>query len=291
MDILPNFFVCSTPKTGSYSLWYYLSKHPDILMSKIKEPAYFFENSKVSYEKYISYFNHFTCQKAIGEASLYLGDTQAPYKIKKLIPDAKLIFCFRNPLERAISHYQYRLGRKDELRTLKQLLESSEIEFPLYYSLYSRHLKDFLNVFSIEQCMFIVAERMRKNFRNTLIDICRFLDVDDGFDFPYDGEKNITLPANNKLPRTVKNWNRGSGYKDGNYNRPGMIDKNHCSFYSKMKNICLVRLMKFYSSRERKTIIRSIGSQKLCEIKSLFQKEKRELEGLINIELKEWKFD
>src|SRR5205814_4096179 len=37
----PNFFLVGAPKTGTTSLYHYLSQHPQIYMSPVKEPCYF----------------------------------------------------------------------------------------------------------------------------------------------------------------------------------------------------------------------------------------------------------
>jgi hypothetical protein len=42
---LPNFFVVGVPKAGTTSLYHYLSQHPQIYMSPIKEPTYFAQTS------------------------------------------------------------------------------------------------------------------------------------------------------------------------------------------------------------------------------------------------------
>ena len=39
--VLPNFFIAGAPKSGTTSLYHYLSQHPEIYMSPIKEPNYF----------------------------------------------------------------------------------------------------------------------------------------------------------------------------------------------------------------------------------------------------------
>ena len=41
MSKWPNFFIVDPHKTGSTSLCYYLKRHPDIYMSRIKEPHFF----------------------------------------------------------------------------------------------------------------------------------------------------------------------------------------------------------------------------------------------------------
>ena len=41
---LPNFLIVGAAKSGTTSLWRYLSEHPEIFMSKNKEPKYFIKD-------------------------------------------------------------------------------------------------------------------------------------------------------------------------------------------------------------------------------------------------------
>ena len=43
---MPNFLIIGAAKSGTSALWRYLGEHPDIFMSKKKEPHFFaYENS------------------------------------------------------------------------------------------------------------------------------------------------------------------------------------------------------------------------------------------------------
>ncbi len=99
--------MCSAPKTGSYALWYYLLQHPDILMSKDKEPAFFNLEAPNDLEErqYLRNFEHYTGEKTIGTGNLYLCGHGLAKRIHARIPNARLLFCYRNPLIRALSHY------------------------------------------------------------------------------------------------------------------------------------------------------------------------------------------
>ena len=62
---LPNFFLIGTAKAGTTSVHYYLSQHPDVLMSDPKEPLFF----QIEYERgldyYLStYFRNYAGQKS-----------------------------------------------------------------------------------------------------------------------------------------------------------------------------------------------------------------------------------
>ena len=93
-------------KCGTSSLYEYINQHPDVYMSKPKEPCYFdtkdYEKGLEFYWK--SYFKGWAGQKAIGEATPnYLPVPFVADRIKKSLPETKLITILRNPIDRAYS--------------------------------------------------------------------------------------------------------------------------------------------------------------------------------------------
>jgi hypothetical protein len=144
---LPNFFVVGAGKAGTTSLHGYLSQHPEIYMSPVKEPCYFaneirggnmsapFEHhlrrqSRLlhgilndgapakpfgwiahDFEDYQRLFRKVRNEKAIGEASAaYLWSASAAANIHATIPSAKIIMILRDPAERAYSQYLHQLS-------------------------------------------------------------------------------------------------------------------------------------------------------------------------------------
>jgi len=111
----PNFFIIGAPKCGTTSLARWLGEHPNIFVSKIKEPHYFYTdgNSKFitipCWKDYINLFNEADSRHyAIGEASVfYLFSKEAVRNILEKFPDAKFVILLRNPVEMAASlHWQ-----------------------------------------------------------------------------------------------------------------------------------------------------------------------------------------
>jgi hypothetical protein len=136
----PNLFIVGAAKAGTTSLAHYLSIHPNVYMSPIKEPNYFCED--ISVEKfdpeYRKDFSNNTIERNIdgsimdkhsmfirsdedyqslyessseehtilGEASVsYLFSKVAAQKIAEYNPKAKIIIVLREPVSRAYSHY------------------------------------------------------------------------------------------------------------------------------------------------------------------------------------------
>ncbi len=161
----PNFFIVGVVKGGTTSLYHYLSQHPDVFMSPIKEVNYFscedidsrkfskdykhdvnvnlktFLNSNMEQnihiahveneEDYLKLFRNVTDQKAIGEASnSYLLYPSASREIKQKYPNAKIIMMLRNPIERAFSQYIMNLKQGKILNKdfLNEIQEDDKVE-------------------------------------------------------------------------------------------------------------------------------------------------------------------
>jgi hypothetical protein len=150
---LPNFFIAGAPKSGTTSLYHYLDQHPEIHMSRIKEPNYFaseirlenfsewlrpraekdgptlrayldgpmrekrFGGMVTEWSDYLRLFRKAEGQKAIGEASVcYLWSESAAANIRRTLPDARIILILRNPVEMVFSMYLH--NRRSEASSL-----------------------------------------------------------------------------------------------------------------------------------------------------------------------------
>ncbi len=128
---LPNFLVIGATKSGTTSLYTYLKQHPEVYMP-MKEPNFFALEGReppffrgpegwkepsqkriTDLEGYRTLFAGASGEKAMGEVSpLYLYAPQAAYRIRRYVPEAKLVAILRNPVERAYSAYMH-LVRED----------------------------------------------------------------------------------------------------------------------------------------------------------------------------------
>jgi hypothetical protein len=113
-------------RSGTTLLHRYLSSHPNILMSQPvqPEPKYFLHNVGSNIEDYRS--SLFADAQAdhllLGEKSTsYYEHPQIIPLIKEMMPDVKLIFLIRNPLERALSNYFFSLENGLETRSLEEV--------------------------------------------------------------------------------------------------------------------------------------------------------------------------
>ena len=194
-----DFFIVGAPKAGTTSLYHYLNQHPEIEMSKVKEPNYFssksikdqgtYYNSNIvdNHMEYHSLFNLDNKTALFGEASVsYLFYHDVPAKIKKYNESSKIIIVLRNPVERAFSHYlmDYRLGLvSQEFRNIINTLKESRdnnLFYQQYIELgkYSEQVLRYINEFGIDNVLIIDYDNFKYNNKKVVQDIYSFLGVD-----------------------------------------------------------------------------------------------------------------
>lgn len=196
-DIWPNFFIVGAPRCGTTTLHEILSQHPDIFMSKVKEPHYFSSiqfpplekkilsvtNDKRKYLKLFKGSEHYNLR---GESSTYyLSDIKSPAIIKQSIPNAKVIIVLRNPIERAFSHYLLYNRRGEQNRSFLQqieyLVEEKKSINPVYdiveLGKYYSHIKNYLKHFDLSDIHILFLDNLKNNPESTLSDIYQFLEV------------------------------------------------------------------------------------------------------------------
>lgn len=190
---LPNFFILGAAKSGTTTLHAYLSKHPEIYMSKEKEPHFFNDDEifGLGVDLYLrTHFRHASSFRVRGEATpaYFMGMGKVIHRMKKICggQELKFILIFRNPVERAWSHYLHmkRIGAEQESFERALELESVRIEanpkeWVGYFSdgLYCKQLAVWLESFKKEQFLFLLTTDLTHNLEESLHKIYRFLDV------------------------------------------------------------------------------------------------------------------
>lgn len=194
---LPTFMLIGSGKSGSTSLYYYLSEHPKIYMSPVKEPRFFMLDdsgrialkfaSDVPYvsslEAYEALYANSGAARAIGEASIqYLETPGTAERIAKAIPSVKLLAVLRNPVERVFSIYLMRIRDGQEKRPFEQFIADPQMrEIVIDGGYYARHLRAYLRVFPRNQFLVFLYEDLRDRPAATMESIYRYLGVDDAF--------------------------------------------------------------------------------------------------------------
>lgn len=109
---LPTFIIGGAPRCGTTFLCHALDEHPAIAMARpyIPEPKVFLvpaADDEGYLERYRGLFDHKPGALARGEkSSAYLENSHARAMIRRLLPDAVLVFIFRDPVARAYSNWR-----------------------------------------------------------------------------------------------------------------------------------------------------------------------------------------
>lgn len=116
-EVFPDFFILGAAKCATTSVHYWLSQHSQICMSEPKEPFFFTSDFELGLDHYWeTYFSHYRGEKLVAEAShRNLYHPHVAERIKATCPDAKFLLFFRNPVDRALSHWWHMFGRGKEL--------------------------------------------------------------------------------------------------------------------------------------------------------------------------------
>jgi hypothetical protein len=180
--MLPNFLVIGTKKGGTTSLYRYLLDHPQIFMSPDKEPLFFSSNWDRGLEWYERLFDKAGQAVAIGEASTrytaYPQTSGVANRIAKTLPEVRLVYLVRHPIERMMSEYHYHLARgaeRDYSSADRALLGNSSY---CNVSRYAMQIEQYLEYFSRDQLLIVKSEDLRSERTQTLRRVYEFLEVD-----------------------------------------------------------------------------------------------------------------
>jgi hypothetical protein len=210
---LPSFIVAGAPKAGTHSLYDYLRKHPQVFMPAIKEPRYFAFNGKSDRLKYpIETFEEYKAlfdkapdtAKAIGEASsIYFANPLTPERIRAVMPDVKLIFTLREPVQRTFSiyHMNLRMRGSNEGKGFLDAVASDHMLQRKYYEC----LKPFFDAFPREQIKIVLFEDLKKNTAQVTRDVYEYVGVDPDFVPDLSVSNPGGVPRFKKLHRIVSN--------------------------------------------------------------------------------------
>ncbi|UJA20995.1 sulfotransferase [Thermoleophilia bacterium SCSIO 60948] len=181
---LPNMVIIGVQKCGTTALHSYLARHPEISMSKPKELDFFISGEGGRWEQGLDWYRErFDPSTPVrGESSPnYTADPKFPgvaERMARTIPDAKLIFMVRDPIDRVRSNYVHTYSNRVESRPIEQAVLDPASEY-LARSRYHHQLSIYLEHFPSEQILVLEQDELSHNNRETLPRVFRFLGVRD----------------------------------------------------------------------------------------------------------------
>jgi hypothetical protein len=229
---LPTFVIGGAPKAGTTALWALLAAHPQVWMSRIKEPHFLTRDANNpapgvriigapradthsrGLAWYESLFAEGADRQARGEASThYLGALDGPELMQRFVPGLKVIFVLRQPVDRAYSHYWHNIKRGHDLPPFAALLDDHPaLRYLTYMSRYRSHLERYRQALGDDRLHLVLFDDLRADPAGAYRQICRFIGVDDGFQPDFSRSYNPHAePVNRGLQRllaasTYRRW-------------------------------------------------------------------------------------
>jgi len=194
---LPDFLILGAQKAGTTALYAYLRWHPDVTGPSFKEVS-FFDRHYAQGERWYRAHLPLRRRALVGEASpSYLFHPQAPERVARLLPEARLIALLRNPVERAFSHYQHEVAFGREPLSFEEAIDREDermrgelehmLRDPSYFShawwnytyvargRYAEQLERWFAAFPREQLLVLLADELAADTPGTYRRVLDFL--------------------------------------------------------------------------------------------------------------------
>ena len=202
----PDFIIIGAGKSGTSSLFRYLSHHPQVLLPQKKELGFFDRHFSKGIDWYLAHFPSITDRPDFltGEATPgYISSPGVEQLIFQMFPEVKLIALLRNPVDRTISAHYHAARGGYEKRSLeevinsaiKQLEQATEEDLASLYlkdlqllkSLYVYQLKRWLALFPKEQFLILKSEDFYSNTAAAMNQVFDFLGLPQHYHRDYSG--------------------------------------------------------------------------------------------------------
>lgn len=207
-NLWPNLLMVGAAKGGTTTLHYALDQHPQVFMSRKKEPGYFawpeeeltfINNGKLitkprflvnRLDEYLALFEEGEKKKIRGESSttyLYFYEKTIA-NIKRIHPDPQsvnIVMALRNPVDRAFSQYMHKLRDGAETLDFEAALKmepnrkTENWHFDYQYTergLYYQQVKAYLDNF--KKVKIYLSEDLRKDPEGLVVSLEDFLEID-----------------------------------------------------------------------------------------------------------------
>lgn len=201
---LPNFVVIGAMKCATTTLAVQLAAQGGIFVSDPKEPN-FFSNDEIyaqGMEWYESLFQDAGGAQLVGEASTHY--TKLPTypktveRFKKVLPDVRLIYVMRHPIDRLLSQYVHEWSQRLITGPIEEelLMNSWMID----YGRYAMQLAPWLEAYGPDRILPVFNERIRSAPQEELTRVCEFLGYEGTPSWVESGDQNVSSQRMRKSP-------------------------------------------------------------------------------------------
>jgi len=219
--LLPDFIIIGAARSGTTHLLGQLNAHPNVLPGP--RETHFFDSHRYTYGLawYRLRFPASTARREAvagglhpvltGESSpSYLSHPNAPARVARGVPEARLLVLLRDPTARAASHWAWSLRQSGETRSFREVVEAeigppgdtAGLRIPrdkrpgdplvVRRGIYQPQLERWQTHFSRDQVLVIQSERWFRDPVTVMAEVCDYLG----------------LPRLERLPRVMRNRNK-----------------------------------------------------------------------------------
>jgi len=203
--MLPNALIVGAIKSGTTTLAELLRQHPEVFVSRPKELHFFSheENFAKGLTWYESHFEGAEQCKAILEATPNYSATrtypQALERIAEDLPDVRLVYIVRHPVERVLSHWSFFYAKGRDVPPIDKAVRAD----PLYLdvSRYAEHTRKMRERFGDDRVHVMFLDDFKADPHVEMARLCEYLGVDSTFRFV-----DVDIPRNSMAAAGMFRW-------------------------------------------------------------------------------------
>ncbi|MDC6353197.1 MULTISPECIES: sulfotransferase family protein [Robiginitalea] len=298
-ELTPNVFLIGVQKAATTSLYDWLAQHPEVCAPFSMKDTPFFIDDEL-FEKGTKFLDRIYRDEYSGQPAVLNGSANIIYfekaiqRIASLNPDAKLILVLRNPVERAISAYNFAVKRNMEQEILHKAisLEESRIREgdlrTLSNNTYVDHGRYFTQItrlrkyFPAESAHIVFYEEIKNDPLAVVRDAYEFIGVDPDFE--------PELKQLNKTGEVRFPWIRNALYSQSGIKKALVRYIIDPLVPYNLKYKLKIFFLNLVTSQKSKKRVANPDDNKARElIREALSEEIEQLEELLGTDLKSWK--
>ena len=181
--MLPSFLVIGAMKCGTTSMCHYLSQTNDVYVPEEKDIYFFSDNDIFSQgiNWYESRFKDNPGKPVVGEGtddySKVWAHPDAPLRIKKALPDCKIIYMVRHPMRQIESAYKHRVANSSERLPFNRAITDSDFDY-IATSDYLRCITPYGELFDEDNIRIIFNEDLNADAEAEVRSVLSFIGCD-----------------------------------------------------------------------------------------------------------------
>jgi hypothetical protein len=209
---LPNFIIIGAAKSATTTLATVLPRHPDIFLSRPKEPKFFGRRYGKGWRWYRKIFRPGNGYLLRGEASTMYASSLGSFKytpvlMHRYLPDVKIVYVVRHPLDRLVSQWRHLKGRQPDWVEFERILsDKPAANLLLGCSSYFQRIQEFRRYFPDSQIHCLTFEDLVESPSTVLGNLLSFLGAS--------VRPELLLDDDGRLPRVNEAGQKGRSFID-----------------------------------------------------------------------------